>query len=119
MERARFIEHRGRKIFRLDCTGCKAEEIADIIDETARQVRCQPAGSVRTLTVAGGGRFEQSTILKLKELTKGNAPYVDRAAVVGITGLYKVVMMAVATFSNRNFNLFATVEEALDFLAAD
>lgn len=119
MERARFISHRGRKIFLLDCSGCKALEIAAIIAETARQVRSQPLASVRTVTVAGGGRFDQETIQQLKELTKGNAPYVDRAAVVGITGLYKVVIMAVSVFSNRNFHLFDTLDEALDYLATD
>ena len=119
MERARFIDYRGRRIFQLDCSGCTAQEITAIIAETARQVRSEPLASVRTVTVAGGGRFDQETIRQLKELTKGNAPYVDRAAVVGISGLYKVVIMAVSAFSRRNFHLFDTLDEALDFLAAD
>lgn len=119
MERARFIEHRGKQIYQLDCSNCKAAEIHQIIEECARQVQSQPPKSVMTMTIAGGGKFDQETITRLKELTKGNEPYVRKAAVVGITGLYKVVLMAVSTFSQRQFHLFDTVEEAKDFLVGE
>ncbi|PLY02705.1 MAG: hypothetical protein C0623_03495 [Desulfuromonas sp.] len=119
MERSRYIQHKGREIYMLDCSDCKPQDISDIIDECARQVRSRPEGSVRTLTIAGGGKFDNNVLQKLKELTQGNAPYVDRAAVVGITGLYKVVMNTVKLFSKRQFHLFDTVEEAKDFLASE
>ncbi|PLX72995.1 MAG: hypothetical protein C0615_11505 [Desulfuromonas sp.] len=119
MERSCFIEHKGREIYLLDCSDCSPDEIVEVIDECARQVRTRPEQSVRTLTVAGGGSFDSNVIGKLKDLTQGNAPYVDKAAVVGITGLYKVVLNTVKMFSKREFHLFDTVEEAKDFLAAD
>lgn len=119
MERSRFIHHNGREIYVLDCSDCKPDEIVGIIDECARQVRVRPQQSVRTLTIAGGGRFDNNVLQKLKELTQGNAPYVEKAAVVGITGLYKVVMNTIKLFSKREFHLFDTVEEAKEFLAAD
>lgn len=119
MERARFVQHKGKEIFVLDCSNCKPAEVHLIIDECARQVRRRTAKSVRTLTIAGGGRFDNETIGKLKELTKGNEPFVHNAAVVGITGLYKVVVTAISLFSKREFHLFDTVDEALDFLAAN
>lgn len=117
MERARFIEHRGKRIFQLDCTNASLEEIDAVIEECARQVRTQPPESVLTLTLAGGGKFGPETINKLKELTKGNKPYVKESAVVGITGLYKVVISAVSLFSGRSFHLFDDATEAKDFLA--
>ena len=117
MERARFIAHRGKKIFLLDCTNASIEEIHAIAEECERQVRVQPLNSVMTLTLAGGGKFSPETIQKLKELTKGNKPYVKASAVVGITGLYKVVLSAVSLFSERRFHMFDDVEEAKNFLA--
>ena len=117
MERARFIEHRGKKIFLLDCTNASFEEVHAVADECARQVRIQPPNSVLTLTLAGGGKFGPETIHKLKELTKGNKPYVKASAVVGITGLYKVVISAVSLFSERRFHMFDDIEEAKNFLA--
>lgn len=119
MERARFIQHKGKEIFMLDCSDCKPADIHAIIDECARQVQARPPKSVRTMTIAGGGRFDNDVIGRLKELTKGNEPYVEKAALVGITGLYKVVVLAVAAFSRREFHLFDTVEEAKEYLAAD
>lgn len=119
MERARFIQHNGVEIYMLDCSGCKPAEVHEIIDECARQVRARPLKSVRTMTIAGGGKFDNETVSRLKELTKGNEPHVKKAALVGITGLYKVVVMAIATFSRREFHMFDTVEEAKEFLAAD
>lgn len=118
-KRARFVDCDGREIFFLDCTNCKAADIHEMIDECARQVRSRPKSSVLTLTIVGGGKFDQETIGRLKELTAGNAPYVKKAAIVGMTGLYKVVLMAVATFSKREFHLFDTVEEARAYLLKD
>ncbi|PLY02262.1 MAG: hypothetical protein C0624_09000 [Desulfuromonas sp.] len=116
MERSRFIDHKGKKIYVIDCSNCKPADIHPLIDECARVVRSQPPKSVLTMTVAGGGKFDNDIVAKLKELTKGNEPYVKQAAVVGMSGLYKVVLMAVAMFSKREFHMFDTEEEAKDFL---
>jgi len=43
--------------------------------------------------------FNSEWVEKLKELTKGNRPYLRRAAVVGITGVYKIVMTTIHIFS--------------------
>jgi|SRR5512138_346894 hypothetical protein len=118
-QRARFIQHNGKEIFLLDCSNCKPGEVHEIIDECARQVRARPEKSVLTMTIAGGGKFDNETVNRLKELTKGNEPYVKKAALVGITGLYKVIVMAIATFSRREFHMFDTVEEAQEYLTSD
>ena len=116
-ERARFIEHKGRKIYLMDCSDASLEEMNEVIEACERDVRSQPEKSVYTLIVAGGSSFSGETINRLKELARGNTPYVIASSIVGITGLYKVVLNAVAMFSKRRFYLYDTVEEAKDFLA--
>jgi hypothetical protein len=101
----------------MDCTLTSPDEINAVIAEFIQHVRTQPEKSVLTLTIAGGSSFSGETIIKLKELARDNTPYVKAGAIVGITGLYKVVFSAVAMFSKRRFYLFDTVEEAMDFLA--
>jgi hypothetical protein len=117
MERSRFVLHKGREIYVLDCADCSAGMVHDIIDECAKQVQARPEKSVRTLTIASGGKFDNDTISKLKELTKGNSPYVEKAALVGISGLYKVLVTAVMMFSKREFSMFDDKAAALDYLA--
>ena len=116
MEHAKFIQHFGKEVFVLDFTDKKPAAALDLIEECARQVRTRPHGTVLTLTLVSGGTFSQEVLTGLKELTKGNAPYVNKAALVGITGLYKVALQAVSMFSKRQFHMFDDKNEALTFL---
>ena len=117
MERAQFVTHKGKQIFKMDCRGATLEEMDAIIEECILRVRNQPEKSVLTLTISGGSAFSGETISRLKDLARDNTPYVKAGAIVGVTGLYKVVFNAVAMFSKRRFYLFDTVDEAMDFLA--
>jgi len=119
LERARFIDHKGKKIFLLDCSNCLPSDINTLIEICAHQVQCQPEKSVLTLNIAGGGRFDLETINKLKKLTRDNEPYVRKSAVVEVSGLQEVVLMTVARFSKREFHLFNDRETAMDFLVSD
>lgn len=116
MDRAKFIDHKGKQIFMMDCRDASLDEMNEIIEECILQVRKQPAKSVLTLTISGGSSFSADTINKLKEVARDNTPYVKAGAIVGVTGLYKIVFNAVAMFSKRRFYLFDTVDEAKDFL---
>ena len=119
MEKAQFIEHKGKKIFVLDFSACKPSEMLSLIDECARQVRSQPKKSVYSITIATGAKFDFDVVDKLKLLTRENEPYVIKSAVVGMSGLQQVVLMIVSSFSSRTFELFDTVEYAKEFFAAD
>ncbi len=117
MDRAKFVEHKGKQIYVMDCRDATLDEMNEVIEDCILQVRQQPPKSVLTLTISGGSAFSGETISKLKQLARGNEPYVKAGAIVGVTGLYKVVFNAVAMFSKRRFYLFDTVDEAMDFLA--
>lgn len=119
MERCCYVAHRGKQILIMDCSQLQPGDFGPIIDECARKVQSKQHNSVLTLTIAGGGRFDSDTVQRLQTLTKDNAPYVRKSAIVGITGLQHVVLTTVSLFSNRKFNLFNDLEEAKDFLAAD
>ena len=116
MNRARFINHKGKDIYLLDFSHATLEDICQTIDDAGKDIHSQPHKSVMTLTYATGGKFDTPTMLKLKNLTKANEPYVKAAAVVGVTGLQNVVMNAVAMFTKRRFYMFDDLEEAKEFL---
>lgn len=119
MENARFTTEYGKEIFTLNFDYDAIEEAVPLIEECAKQVRKRPENSVLTLTVISKGKFNAGLVDYLKELTRGNAPYVRKAAVVGVEGLYKVVITAISIFSKREFKLFDNREEAIRYLQED
>jgi len=119
MESAHFTDEYGKEVFVLNFSYDDMGDALPLIEECAAQIRQRPENSVLTLTIIGKGRFDTALVERLKELTKGNAPYVKRAAIVGVSGLYKVVISAVSIFSRRDFKLFDDKAEAIEYLQAD
>lgn len=118
MERTRFIEHRGQEILLLDFS--QMRDHAAILREiaSARQfIGHLPAGKkVRTLTDVTGSMYNAEVLNALKELAAHNTPWVEAAAVVTISGLHRVGILAVATFSRRKLQAFTAREDAKDWL---
>ena len=119
MEDAWFTTEYGMEIFQLNFSYEVIEEAVPLIEECARQIRQRPENSVMTLTIVAEGKFYSELVEKLKELTKGNTPYVRKATIVGISGIYKIVMTAINIFSKRDFKLFENKEDAINYLIQD
>ena len=117
--RVNFIEHNGRRVLLVDYSHCNAALLKAVVQECQRIVAIQPANSVRTLNDVTGTMFDQESVALLKALVKANAPYVKKAAVVGLTGLQRLIHEAVQAFSKRNLPLFPTRNAALDWLIQD
>jgi hypothetical protein len=116
MERSRFIDHKGVQICLLDFSGAAIEEVLSTIESGARLIRSQPGKTVLSLTFTDGAKFDTAVIKGMKDLTKGNEPYVRAAAVVGVKGLQKIVLDAASLFSNREFATFDDLESAKEYL---
>ena len=119
VENSCFTRIEGKEIYRLNFDYDDIKEAEVLINECARQVRRRPENSVLTLTLVAKGKFDAALVEKLKVLTKGNSPYVRKAAVVGIAGLYKVVISAISIFSKREFKLFDSQDDAVRYLLKD
>ena len=119
MERTRFIEHRGRRILLLDYAGLHdTGETLREIENSTRVVAAQPPGSLRILTNVRDARYDARALQAMKEMAAHNAPYVRASAVVGMSGLHRIALLAVILFSRRKFQTFDAEHEALDWLAA-
>ncbi len=119
MARTTFIEHKGVRIAFLDFANVEdtAEAVA-AIEEAGRIVQAAPFRSVRTLTHVTGSRFNGEVLEAVKRLAVNNRPYVIAGAVVGLSGLQKVVYTTVMRFSKRNIPAFDDMEAAKDWLIA-
>ena len=119
MKNSRFTHDHGAEIFVLRFCSNITSEMMEVIDECARQVQQRPPKSVKTMTIVDGAKFSTPLIEGLKHLTKGNEPYMRRAAAVGVTGLYKAAIKAISLFSKREFKLFDTEQVAAAYLMAE
>lgn len=117
-QRCELIEHQGQQVILLDFRGISSTEAAmAAIEEGRRLIDGLPRdGSGRTLTDVRGSRYNGDIMSALKSFAAANRPYIGRAAVVTDSGLHRVGILAVATFSGRVLRGFATREEALDWL---
>jgi hypothetical protein len=79
----------------------------------------EQANSVLTLNDVTGSAFDKESVALLQAKVAGNAPYVLRAAVVGINGLQRLIYEGVQAFSRRRIPHFETRQEALRWLVQD
>lgn len=117
MARTTFIEHNGVRIAHLNFAQVASVEVAlAAIEEAGQIVQAEPFRSVRTLTEVTGSRFNGEVLEAIKRLAANNRPYVLAGAIVGLSGLQKVVYTTVMRFSKRNIPVFADIESAKDWL---
>jgi len=118
MGNAVFITHKGKRILHIVLGLLSEEEILQAIAEARTVIAKEPHGSVLTLTDVRQGHFNDRISEALKAYVKHNKPFVKAAAVVGASGLKKVVLLAVAALSGRKLSVFEDAEEAKNWLAA-
>ena len=118
VERLRYIEHRGKRILLADVSVCNDEQLAECIRLVPQFVTKQPEHSVLLLGDFTGTHFTKETIEQLKIAAVFDRPHVARAAWVLSDNLHKVVLESIRNFSAREIAVFATREEALDYLAS-
>lgn len=115
--RVRFVAHQGKQILYHDFSNLlQTEDAMAAIEESRAIVRKQPLNSVLTLTDVTGSRFNRAIVEGLKELTAGNKPHVKAGAIVGLSGIQRVVYVAVTQLSGRRLPTFSSVTEAKDYL---
>lgn len=117
-DRLGFIEHKGKRILRIDLTGCELEETVVVVREGKKLIAAEPIGSLLTLTIVTGARANSASERVMKEFTAHNKPYVRAGAVVGLDRIRQAVFLAVIKFSGRNLGVFRNAEEAKEWLVA-
>jgi hypothetical protein len=118
VDRIRFVTHRGHRVLLLDFTNCKAEEVAAICDQAPAIVMQEPVGSVLALADFSGTELNRDAVEHIKIATAYDRAHVKRAAWVLTENLPKALYDSVRSFSAREFPVFPTLQEALDYLVS-
>ena len=117
--RVQFIEHQGQRVLSINYADCDIAMLKAVAEEMHRVISREPPKSVLTLTDVTGTSFDTESVGVLKSRVAANAPYVKRAAVIGITGLQALIYEGVQRFSQRSIPLFPNRQQALDWLVRD
>jgi hypothetical protein len=119
VSRVRFIMHKGKRVLFIDYSHSDVETMKAVAEEGHRVIALHSPKSVLTLNDVTGASFDQESVEVLKSKVTANAPYVKRAAVIGISGLQRLIYEAVKFFAKRTIPLFPSREEALNYLTED
>jgi hypothetical protein len=117
--RVRFIDHQGQRVLFIDYSYCDVPMLKAVAREGHRVISREEPGSLLTLSDVTATTVEEESVAVLQSRAAGNAPYVRRAAVIGISGLQRLIHEGLQAFSKRRIHHFERREEALDWLVRD
>jgi hypothetical protein len=118
-KRVRLIKHQGQTIMMIDFSHCTPAEILPLVDEIQRRVAEHPLNSLLTLADFTGVQIDKAAAMRIKEALAMDRPYVKRSAWVGTESLPHVFYENFKSFSQRDFPVFKTREEAMDWLVGE
>jgi hypothetical protein len=118
-ERLRIVKHKGRVIYIIDFSHCPAKEILLLLDLVRADIARHAPGSLLTLADFTEAQVDKNVATRMKEVLVLDRPYVKRSAWVGTESMPHVFYEHFKNFSQRDFPVFKTREEAMDWLAQD
>jgi hypothetical protein len=116
-----WVIHKEKRIFRVDLSGL-GRNIEAFREElmAAESVACQhPEDSLLVLTDVRDTVLFSEVMDFAKESSARTAKYVHREAIIGMSGIRRILLDAVSRFSGRQFAAFDDVNEAEDWLVSE
>jgi hypothetical protein len=113
------LNHKGKNILCLDIADLKTQDKTDFhkhIENAKKKIQMQPHKSLLVITNVTNIRFDSEMANSMREYAAHNTPYVKASALVGVSGLQKIIVQAVKAFTGRDFYLANTMEEAKEWL---
>ncbi len=110
--------HKAKRVVEIDFGGCKPGEFGPTIAQAVKLISASPPGSVLALTRFENVRFDPSTVVEMQKFLSAVQPYLKANALVGITGMKKVVFGGIKPLYKIPVELFDEPVAARDWLAA-
>ncbi len=111
--------HKGKNIICLDIADLDTKdknEFNEHIELAKQRIRKMPEKSSLIITNVSNIRFDADMANSIKKYAEHNTPYVKASAIVGLSGLQKIIFLAVKSITGRDFYLAKSVDEAKDWL---
>ena len=118
MERVTMVQHKGKSIVFTDLSNMTvSDEQVAVLQQAEALVLKQPPGSVRSLIDFTGVKYNIPGVEAQKHFSTAATPYIKVSAVVGITGMIRVIYRSIVRITGRDIKIFDDVETAKDWLA--
>lgn len=117
MRQPEIISYKGKSIFYMDFSGLRdIGEIEELINQSKIYIRFQPEKSVITLSNIAGMHFNAEIKSLFSDFISGNKLYVSYGAVIGLSGLQRIVYNGIMRITGRDIRSFETFDIAKDWL---
>lgn len=112
---------KGKSILVVDCSNqnvkAKAETI-EILQKASKIVAANPPKSVLIITVVENLNYDTQVFEAFKAYASANTPYVLGSALVGLSGMQKVMFNAVKALTKRDYYIASSMEDAKSYLTS-
>jgi hypothetical protein len=112
-----WVSHKDKKILHIKYSGLSAEEMKEQIIEATNTIVNSKSEDNLVLTDMLDCFVDGDFIELAKKQGKKSLPFCRKSAIVGVTGIKKVLLKAVNAISPKPRVPFASVEEAMEWLA--
>lgn len=116
MGRVNYINHKNKKILHIDFSNLNKDEILEVIEEAKSMIVKEPLNSILTLSDFTNISFDKTATKNLEEYAEHNKPYVKAGALLGITGLKKIIYNAILKITGRKLEVFSDAKPAKEWL---
>ena len=113
---AEWVVYKGKRILYIKYSGLKPQEMLDLIREATQIILDSKSNQILSLSDLTGCYTNQEFVDLSKKQGMISLPLTKKAAVVGITGLKKILFRAVNSVAPNPRVPFDTVEAAMDWL---
>lgn len=115
-DRIQWITHKGFRVLSINYQNLTPPELPGIFAKLLDVVKKEPAGSTLYLTDVRGLHFNTSMIGLFSKLGADTKPYDKAGAIMGVTGLVKVMYDGFSKFAKVPMKTFDKREDALEWL---
>jgi hypothetical protein len=113
------INYKGKNILCLDVSDLKLadkKEFSQHVTYAREIIQSRPPKSLLLITNVSNTGFDTEVAAVMGEYASHNTPFVKASAVVGVSGVQKVVLTAIKALTGRDFYITDSMEEAQEWL---
>lgn len=113
------ISYKGKKIYYLDASGMTVNDMGKIKESMAKVMNMlenAPPKSALMITNVSNVRFNSEMAELFKSYADHNTPYFKASALVGVSGMQRVILTTVKKLTGRDFYLADNIQEAKDWV---